>query len=365
MALCGSTTACCVYASLGQTAGMCQAVDEWRRGCRGLWTRCITGLTCTTGLTCLRANSNSCKTFMSCRQGYLALMRKKAARELLSTDVSSGIQHAALNGSVWGAAGYICLLFCWSNCCADILPPQEVLSLSPSSLRHRLSTQLFRWHPSLSGLRLLLSSQITQIMGMTSWPLPPSISLALPSSLFSDFPPCRAADKMRRHLRVSPEQPLTSLTCTHALLGNKTNRILHQRKIHKIWRREKFTPQTWSVWRAQTSAALGHQRNSGSTLEYTWCTGAQNPLVSPNWSVKSKAWGFSASHPKVFKDSLKKNSLVLWNLLWRKLPCFLAVLQISVISKQKKIRWSGTTHGWLPFSKVLKITRDQSTTCFL
>lgn len=26
---------------------------------------------------------------------------------------------------------------------------------------------------------------------------------------FSDFPPCRAADKMRRHLRLSSEQPLT------------------------------------------------------------------------------------------------------------------------------------------------------------
>lgn len=351
MALCGSTTACCVYASLRQTAGMCQPVDEWRRGCRGLWTHCIAGLTCTTGLTCLRANSNSYKTFMSCRQGYLALMRKKAARELPNTDVSSGVQHAALNGSVWGAAGYICLLFCWSNCCADILPPREVLPLSPSSLRHRLSTQLFRWHPSLSGLRLLLSSQITQIMGMTSWPLPASISLALPSSLFSDFPPCRAVDKMRRHLCVSPEQPLTSLTCTHALLRTKINPILHECKIHKIWWRVTITSQTWSVLMSQTSAVLGHQRNSGSTLEYTWLQflyfreiGAQNLLQSQNRSVKSKAWEFCTSHPKIFKDSLKTNSLVLWYLLWRKLSCLLTVLQIFVFSKQKKIRWSGITH---------------------
>lgn len=31
MALCGSTTTCCVCVSLGQTAGMCQPGDEWSR----------------------------------------------------------------------------------------------------------------------------------------------------------------------------------------------------------------------------------------------------------------------------------------------------------------------------------------------
>lgn len=144
MALCGSTTACCVYASLRQTAGMCQPIDEWRWGYRSLWTSCITGLTCTTGLTCLRANSNSYKTFVSCRQFYLALMKKKAARELRNTD--SFLWHPACSAewiSVRSSRLYLSVLFCWSDRRADILPAQAVLSLSPSSLRHRLYLRNF------------------------------------------------------------------------------------------------------------------------------------------------------------------------------------------------------------------------------
>lgn len=71
MALCGSTTACCVCVSLRQTAGMCQPGDEWSRGRRGLWTSCTVGLTCTAGLTSLWANSNSYMRFMSHRHGLL------------------------------------------------------------------------------------------------------------------------------------------------------------------------------------------------------------------------------------------------------------------------------------------------------
>lgn len=82
MALCGSTTACCVCVSLRQTAGMCQRGDEWSRGRRGLWTSCTVGLTCTAGLAYLRANLNSYMRFMSRRQGCLALTRRKDAAAL-------------------------------------------------------------------------------------------------------------------------------------------------------------------------------------------------------------------------------------------------------------------------------------------
>lgn len=92
MALRGSTTARCVCASLRQTAGMCQAGDEWSRGCRGLWTSCVAGLTCTTGLTCLGANSDSYTSFVSCRQDYLALTRKRAGRALLVVPLASSEQ---------------------------------------------------------------------------------------------------------------------------------------------------------------------------------------------------------------------------------------------------------------------------------
>lgn len=77
MALCGSTTACCVYASLRQTAGMCQPRDEWSPGYRRLWTSCVAGLTCTAGLTCLRAKllHDALVT-----RGWPALTRKRAGR---------------------------------------------------------------------------------------------------------------------------------------------------------------------------------------------------------------------------------------------------------------------------------------------
>lgn len=128
MALRGSTTARCVYASLGQTAGMCQPRDEWSRGCRGLWTSCIAGLTCTTGLTCLRANSKTpTRGFPSCRRGCTAFTRKKSATE--EAGGSSGVQRAELDGSVRGAAGYICLPYSAGATAVLSLPPSASLSL--------------------------------------------------------------------------------------------------------------------------------------------------------------------------------------------------------------------------------------------
>lgn len=105
MALCGSTTACCVCVSLRQTAGMCQSGDEWSRGSRALWTSCTVGLTCTTGLTCLWANWNSCVRFVSRRRGCLALTRRTDAVAQQKANVSSGIQRVVLNGSLWKPAG--------------------------------------------------------------------------------------------------------------------------------------------------------------------------------------------------------------------------------------------------------------------
>lgn len=118
--------------SLRQTAGMCQPGDEWSRCCRALWTSCTVGLTCTAGLTCLWANSNSCVRFVSHCQGCLALTRRTDAAAQQKANVSSGIQHVVLNGSLWKTAGsYLFVLFCSSSHCAVFQPSSWIYKMKP------------------------------------------------------------------------------------------------------------------------------------------------------------------------------------------------------------------------------------------